>query len=237
MLEDSVWLWDHLPLLPYVQFPWRLLGPAVVCVAMLAAAIGPALDSLGKWRGVALTAALALLIVPNLPHLRSPKAVDVDLSFWTPRELAVGGFETTTMGEVTPRWATALPPYHSVAAGVVAGTGLVRDLARTPFSWSGEVRARSETRVRVAFAYFPGWTVRVDGRPSEAAPARGSGLIEFAVPPGNHEVDVSFGRSAARRLGEAISLLALLMLTAGGRWMRRFGGTSKWRTEKSEQVA
>jgi hypothetical protein len=31
-------LWDHLPLLPYIQFPWRFLGPAAFCAALLAAA-------------------------------------------------------------------------------------------------------------------------------------------------------------------------------------------------------
>jgi len=31
-------LWDHLPLLQQVQFPWRLLGPAALCASILAAA-------------------------------------------------------------------------------------------------------------------------------------------------------------------------------------------------------
>lgn len=31
-------IWDALPLLAYVQFPWRLLGPAALCVSMLIAA-------------------------------------------------------------------------------------------------------------------------------------------------------------------------------------------------------
>jgi hypothetical protein len=32
-------LWDHLPLLPYVQFPWRFMGPAALCAAILAGAV------------------------------------------------------------------------------------------------------------------------------------------------------------------------------------------------------
>jgi len=35
-LPVSRLLWDHLPLLPYVQFPWRFLGPAAFCSALLA---------------------------------------------------------------------------------------------------------------------------------------------------------------------------------------------------------
>src|SRR5579883_2300144 len=93
--EDAVWLWDHLPLLAYVEFPWRLLSVAALCFAMLAAALGPALDALGRWRRPALAAALALLIVPNLFHLAPPRVADVDLALWTPARLASSGYEST----------------------------------------------------------------------------------------------------------------------------------------------
>jgi len=37
----SLWLWEHVPLLPFVQFPWRLVGRATLPVAFLASAIAP----------------------------------------------------------------------------------------------------------------------------------------------------------------------------------------------------
>ncbi len=42
-LSPSLPLWERLPLLAYVQFPWRFLGPAAFCLALLAgAAVAPA---------------------------------------------------------------------------------------------------------------------------------------------------------------------------------------------------
>ncbi len=38
-LSPSLWLWDHVPLLAYIQFPWRYLGPAAFCVALLIGAL------------------------------------------------------------------------------------------------------------------------------------------------------------------------------------------------------
>ena len=35
-----------------------------------------------------------------------------DLALWTPERLASSGFESTTLGEVTPRWRETIPPYH-----------------------------------------------------------------------------------------------------------------------------
>jgi len=34
MLSPSTFLWEHVPLMPYIQFPWRLLGPAALALAM-----------------------------------------------------------------------------------------------------------------------------------------------------------------------------------------------------------
>ena len=53
MLQDAVWLWDHLPLIQYVELPWRLLGPVAVCGAMLAAAAGLAFAALPRGRTAA----------------------------------------------------------------------------------------------------------------------------------------------------------------------------------------
>ncbi len=220
MLEDAVWLWDHVPLLPYVEFPWRLLQVAALSVAMLAAALGPALDTLGKWRNRALAAVLALLIVPNLFHLSPPGVADVDLALWTPGRMAASGFESTTMGEVAPRWMANAPP-PGMAASVMPGGGQVKEELRAPFAYRARLAASRPVRVRLPYAWYPGWEVRVDGRPTEAGPAAGSGLVEFAAPPGSHEIDLRFGRTWDRALGEAISLLAAIALAGSGRWRRK----------------
>jgi hypothetical protein len=212
MLEDAIWFWGHIPLLEYVELPWRLLQPVAVCLAMLVAALGPAIAGLKRRRDAALAGALALLIVPNLSHMEPGKTAEVDLANWTPQQLAARGFDTTTMGEITPRWMPSVPFYNPAAVSMVAGLAQVRDLSRTPFRYTGEVNAITQSRVRMSLAWFPGWQVRVDGHAAAAGPAAGSGLIEFAVAPGKHKVDVSWGRSPARRLGEGISLAALLML-------------------------
>src|SRR5262249_7252719 len=133
---------------------------------------------------------------------------------WTPRQLSIRGFETTTLGEVTPRWMPVVPPYNPAAASVVSGDAQVRETARTPFSWSGQVAAKTASRLQMAIAYYPGWTVRVDGRPFEITPSP-SGLMELPLPAGEHQVAVSWGRSGARRLGETISLVALAVLAIG----------------------
>lgn len=221
-LEEAKWIWDTLPLIAYVEFPWRLLGPAAVCLAMAAAALGPALETLGRWRPMAVAATLALLIVPNLPHLAPPRVVDVDPAFWTPQRIASRGFESTTAGETTPRWMQTPPPYDPRPAAWTEGDAAVRQAERGPLAWSGIVSVHAAGRVRLPYAYFPGWSAKVDGEPAEVTPASGTGLVEVALSAGEHRVEARFGRSTARLLGEgmsaaAVGALALLLVRLRGR--------------------
>jgi hypothetical protein len=211
MLQDALWFWEQVPLLQNVNLPWRLLGPVAVCVAMLVAALGRLLWETPRRRGLWMAAAMALLIVPNLSHLHPKQFADVDLTFWTPQQLSLRGFETTTMAEVSPRWMTGLPAYTPLAATVLSGDAQIRRPGRKPFAWSSPVWGKSTSTIEMQTAWFPGWEVRVDGQRVQAGPGTPSGLITFEVPPGEHLVDVEYGRTGAEKMAAGISVAALMV--------------------------
>jgi len=220
MLQDALWFWQQVPLLQNVQLPWRLLGPVSICMALLVAQLGCLLSQAPRWRTAGMAAAMALLIVPNLSHLHTKQLVDVDLTFWTPQQLSVRGFETTTMAEATPRWMAGLPAYTPVAATVLSGDAEIRSPRRTPFTWASPVRAKVAGAIEMNTAWFPGWEARVDGQPVPTGPGAPSGLITFHVPPGDHLVEVSYGRTAPEKIAAAISILALIVAIA--LWRKAF---------------
>jgi hypothetical protein len=214
MLQDALWFWQQFPFLQNVQLPWRLLGPVALCLALLVAPLGQLLAATPRWRRAGMTAAMALLIVPNLSHLHPGRTADVDLGFWTPQRLAVSGFETTTMAEVTPRWMKGLPPYNPTAVTVLSGDAVVQSPGRTPFQWTSRVKANAASTLEVSTAWFPGWEARVDGRAVSAGPGPASGLLTFEVPPGDHTVEVSYGRTGLEKAAIAISVVALVLVLA-----------------------
>jgi uncharacterized membrane protein len=211
MLQDAVWFWEQLPLLQNVQLPWRLLGPVAICMALIIAQLGRLLQSAPRWRAAGIAAAMALLIIPNLSHLHPKQSVDVDLTFWTPQQLAARGFETTTMSEATPRWMTGLPSYTPIAATVLSGDAAIGRPGRVPFSWSSPVTARVPSTIEMNTAWFPGWEVTLDGQPISAGPGTPSGLITFQVPAGEHSVQVRYGRTAPEKTAAAVSIAALIL--------------------------
>jgi hypothetical protein len=210
-LEDSIWFWDHVPLLQSVLYPWRMLGPAAVCTALLTAPLAWILGSLGKAKPYAFAGAMAFLIVPNLSHMHPRELHDVDLAFWTPQQMAERGFETTTLGEVNPRWMINVPPYTEAPAQVTAGDARIETAGRTPFHWWGRASATGASSVQMSTAYFPGWEVRVDGQAVPMSPSANYGLISFAVPSGSHDLDVAWRRTPAVTLADGLSLAALLV--------------------------
>jgi hypothetical protein len=214
MLQDASLFWDQVPLLQNVQLPWRLLGPVAVCLALLVAQLGKLLEAVPRWRTAGIAAAMALLIVPNLSHLHTRAAVDVDLHYWTPEQLSLRGFETTTMAEVTPKWMVGLPTYNPAAAKVLAGDAKIQSLARTPLRWTSQVAAKVASTVEMTTAWFPGWEARVDGQRVDAGPGTPSGLITFRVPAGEHTVQLSYGRTGTEKVAAGVSIGALILIVA-----------------------
>ncbi len=212
MMPASLWLWDHLPLLKYVELPWRMLGPAAVCVALLVASLArskPGL-SLGPWE---LAIGLGLLILPNLVHIAPPRTFRPNLSNWSPQQIAARGIAVTTRREYQPRWLTqagtleASPPQVKVASGDAE----VRQTAKTPVFRSLEVSARTDAVVELGLAFFPGWKVAVDDREVPVEVSDPGGAIRFQVPSGDHQVKVRFARTLPRWMGEGLSVLSVLL--------------------------
>lgn len=150
--------------------------------------------------------------------------MDVDLQFWTPQRLATSGYESTTNGEVTPRWITSMPVYNPVAAKVVSGDATIQSPGRTPFDWASRVQGSGTSTLEISTAWFPGWEARVDGQSVSAGPDA-SGLLTLQVPPGDHLVEVFYGRGGFEKLALGISIAALILTIAAAMFL---GG---WRQE------
>jgi hypothetical protein len=204
-------VWEHVALLQYVQFPWRLLGPACFCLALLIAPLGQLLKSLPRWRPLLFGLALALVIVPNLAHNFPRRYRHELLSEWAPERLAARGVEATTAFEYVPRWVIAWPiPFQGVR--IVSGSASTNQTSRTVISWSGDVNATTPVTAELFITWFPGWTVLVDDHPVAAGPAETTGLIRFDIPAGSHHIEAVWKRTAPRWIGDLVSWLSLLTL-------------------------
>lgn len=233
MLTPSASLWRLLPLADLIQFPWRMLaltafGLAVVGGAAVQFLAAPAVAETPRDDPHAALLPLALTIILASAAFLQPQWTPVTARDESP--LAIMDFEsqhpdmiglmkdTQQSFDETPLLAQYLAGQPLQKAAIVQGQGTVTTLAYG--AQSGRLRVEASTPVRlVYYTYnFPGWTLTADGQPLTIETLPPYGLIGFELPAGAHLVTLRMGATPARRAGDLISALSLLLL--GLLWRR-----------------
>jgi len=230
MLPVSTAVWQRVPGLAYLQFPWRLLGPANLMLALCAAG-GTTLLPAGRWRSPMLATGLATILLLALPVLYPPMwapdfgpTTPQDILQWEQHSLALG---TTSTGDFLPVEAALVPlhpepaliesysrpgPVDKVNRASLPGGASVNIVAHGPLHDRFAVSTSKKFVLRLYTFYFPGWRAYVDGEEVEIEVAGPEGFITLRVPEGEHEVLVCFEDTPPRTAGWIISAIGLAML-------------------------
>ncbi len=237
-------LWDHLPLLPMVQFPWRFLSVQALFTALLTGSVvSSRLPSRWSPSRIWLAAVLigGLLAGTTLlglePEYLPINADEVTVERLQLYELFTGNIGSTIRHEYLPRWVkprphtgpdlfdpSAPPQAFPVDGEILRATRL--DQQPTRQVW--EIRV-GEGGSAVAFPlyYWPGWRASVDGTPVAVEPAPGSGYLSVPIPAGAHTVEMWLGRTPLRLWCEVASLVTAVAVVAVGMiapWRKRGEG-------------
>lgn len=234
-------LWDALPLLSKLQFPWRL-------ATVLTLALPPLVALLPRRAAFALAAAAATMSLPWYGRLTAPlAAVPLEAPAFAapgtafPEPLAVHDaaglsahpwMRNPDLLDVwfVPRDAT--PPFwRALLAGNSRAS--VPELATAPVaSRSGPLAWRLESRGRLSQSvvvdapggtlllhqlFFPGFRTFVDGVDRPARPDPRTGILSVEVPPGRHAVAwrwEPFAPLPAARVASAAAVALLVALLA-----------------------
>ncbi|RLC84960.1 MAG: hypothetical protein DRJ03_12890 [Chloroflexi bacterium] len=220
-------LWDHLPLLPVVQFPWRFLSVQALFAAAATTALIPTRPThrtlnIRHWTLVIVIAAL-LTASPLLslhPDRLPITPADVTVERLQLYELFTQNIGTTIRYEWLPQTANprpftsdaliepAAPPRAIPLAGaLLEATLLEREPTRQTWQVQGE-----GGKIAFPLLYWPGWAAQVDGEPVNVWPVAGSGYLALEMGPGEHAVTLRLGRTPVRAAAEAVSLVTALAL-------------------------
>jgi hypothetical protein len=210
-------LWEKLPFLVYVQFPWRLLGPAALCLAVLIAAT---IDLLPRpaWTRLAAVLAIITLVLSSLAWLDArycagPAAPTISEMQAFERQTELVG--TTAAAEYLPRTVATVPWQPADRLFTVApfapGASLTGETNKGVTA-AVSLRSDRETAVVANVFAYPGWRVWVDGQPVAVTPAAATGLVTFTVPAGERQIEMRFGETPLRLAANVLSWLALVVL-------------------------
>ncbi|MCS6911415.1 MAG: hypothetical protein NZM11_12740, partial [Anaerolineales bacterium] len=208
-LQASEPIWRLISPLELVQFPWRMLGPASLCAALLA---GAGVHTLER----ALPSPISRFSAP----LAATLIILAALSYWSPRYCAspatatlseMVGYErathtigTTAKGEYLPRTVERLPDDPSLAEALMRGEEPVRlqlligeaewqPLAAVTDPLNATFTITAHTSATFVYRQFlyPGWQATANEQPLALRATPGTGLIAFDLPPGRHRLHIS----------------------------------------------
>jgi hypothetical protein len=193
-------VWDALPAVHAISFPWR---------ALAIAAFGASAAAGVAFKRLPLTAT-ALALTLGLP-LVGPQSYlpDVVNEQFTPSRIARQNLRPGTPGYFDVRGVLATP-WTAVRAHPIAGDARVESWTARTDRLQATVDASTSARIQLEVADFPGWVATVDSRPVPIVP--NDGRIAVTVEPGRHLIEARFERTAVDRWGLMISAVALIGL-------------------------
>ncbi len=230
MLPASTPLWEHVPLLAFTEFPWRLVGLAGLFTALLAGMSLRLSRARVSDRASYIALALGLVLVPmttfvylypRQPFVEYPDPTPADIIEF---ELETQAWGTTSGSEYLTIWLTEKPEESPLLPLYRAKQPLSKlDGQHLPPEVQAEMLSHSVVSESYRFTspqafiarfntfYFPGWRAYLDGKSVAVQISQPHALIEVAIPPGEHILHLRFENTPIRWLANGLSLAALLV--------------------------
>jgi len=228
-------LWEMIPLLSFMQFPWRFMGPLALVVSVAGGiAVAPVLSRCsGRVRVCTELAAFALCVANAWPQLAryeplSPLHTKTIQKATQPYKLRRGALNVSVLDEYLPRGANREIWKRAARAGgktVLSAepAAQIEALEELGSRIALRVDAPEGTRLRFARWDFPGWEATLDGAsiPIEAGPW--GEIVVHVTAPGGLLVLVN-RPPLSRRIGLALSGLGV------GLWLALYVAQRRSRT-------
>ena len=222
MFPVSALLWEVLPKMRFMQFPWRWL----LCVSMIFAMAVP--NGLRRWGMRLAVCALSIVVIVTAWHrLQAPWwDTPADLREMQDNMATGAGYEGTD--EYTPVGAD--PSSIDKDARKVAVEGPARAAIHV-LRWDAESRtftAEMSAAGNLVLRLFPypAWQTKVNGHAVETTGREGSGQMLVPVEAGMNQVEIRFVRTWDRSAGWWISILTAAVLAIWSYRVRARDGAS-----------
>jgi hypothetical protein len=221
---SSTIAWEIIPLMRYIQFPWRLLSLIGFCASFLAGTLLCFMQSASKEAQNILRIAVVVGIVLlgwQYCYVRGYYILDeADLTpaFVRDQWSTASSYNTKEMarikdfGEYLPKTVKRLPDRNKagrvmVASGQAHISGETMLLDRYLF----DAVVEEEAEITIGSFFYPSWRARAGLRDITLFTDE-EGLIHFRLPKGQYRVDVFFAGSTSRSIGSTLSVSSLVIL-------------------------
>ncbi len=220
----SQFIWNLIPPLGYLQFPWRFLTFVVLFTSILAGAFIYFLRL--EILKIIFSFLLAIiLIIPNLKLFKpqayrtgltdkiatSKEVINWDVSS-SSFEYAPNGIELykNSQGANVIKIDKSQIPKEKIE--ILKGLAQINLLRDDTSHLEFNIDAAKESQLKANIFNFPGWQLKIDGNLSPIDDNNNLKLITFNVPLGLHHIKLTFENTPTRSLANLITLMTLASL-------------------------
>ena len=219
----SKFIWDLIPSLGYLQFPWRFLTFTVLFSSISAGSLIYLLK-LPILRLATSTILAAFVFVPNFKlfepqyfrsHLTDELATKKEIINW---DISGTSFEYLPKGVELYRGSlgTNLVKIEKSQISqqkieIIEGEASIDNLKSKPTKISFIINAQKETKFKANIFNFPGWHLTIDNRQVPIDDSNRLKLITASIPPGMHLVEIELKNTRTRNIANSISLFSVLV--------------------------
>jgi hypothetical protein len=231
-------IWEIIPLLELTEFPWRLLGPAIFCASLLAAAAYFIITNyylpITKEFTHLLIVNCSLLIVIFLNGYYLYPSQFIPWGNPTPAdtfryEITTGAIGTNSAAEMLPRWVQQPPQPDALWPDYEAGrlpqkvdpatlpsNATAKTVTHLAESYTVEINSPQTFVATLRTLYWPDWQLYLDGQPVPFNITPNTGLMQTTIPAGQHLLTAQLEPTPIRAVGRWLSILSagVLLLIA-----------------------
>lgn len=206
--NKSAFIWEAIPEMAFIQFPWRFLVISVFVTALAGGAMAPYLKNRLQIIYIAL---IFFAIFSTLGYFKPKEYVDDSFfdKFLSTTAMHQGADLTK---DYLPIWVQTVDGDRFDIPKAIGGKMTVSNIQRdsTMMQFSADVSEGG--LIGLPVTYFPGWEIKANNQLiAQHAPSK-MGLIEFSLPKGSYTVTAQFKNTLIRTIGNAVSLGSLLLV-------------------------
>jgi len=206
-------VWDALPLMVFIQFPWRLNSFIIVLVAFLAGASIYYLAKLfPKLAFFVFSAAAILLLQTNIKYFKPQEYITPSDYYYTNQELVKKAM-SDIIPDFIPIWVEKKPEQIALADyEIISGEPEIEVVESKTHKLVLKVKKQKPADLQINKFYFPGWKVFIDDKEALFKYKENNGIITVSLPEGKYTLKLIFTKTPIRKLAEMVSLTSLFLV-------------------------
>jgi len=214
-LNYSFSIWNSIPQMAFIQYPWRFLIVIVFFISFIGGSVVLLLRKFPRLFFTPVVLLVTLAIVYFNAEIFTPQTVlnktandytnDYHLRFTTSK----------ISDEYMPVNFYKPKNFDEIPSSVISETKDIKIVSESKKTKKVDTKiiALKETEVLANLAYFPAWKVYVDGVKKEYSYSDRGLLIK--IPQGEHDVRLEFVQTPIEKLGNLLSIAGILILIIG----------------------